>query len=135
MAGYSNKTLSQKLGIKQGDKVILLNHPENYGHLLFPFPDNTSVFDTLSINADFIQFFTKSRSELEDHFVNLKKSLKPDGMLWVSWPKKTSKISTDLNENVIREIALKNGLVDIKVVAVDDAWSGLKLVYRLKDRK
>lgn len=140
MAGYSTKTLSQKLGIKEGYKIILLNQPENYGDILFPFPDNCSIFDTLSQDADFIQFFTENKKDLEIQFPHLKKSLKKDGSLWISWPKTLrqaqgkKQIPADLNENSIRDIGLQNGLVDVKVVAIDEKWSGLKFIYRLKDR-
>ena len=154
MAGYSTKPLPQKLGIKAGFKVSFLNQPEDYGHLLFPFPDNCSIFDTLAEDSDFIQFFTENKKDLETVFPRLKKSLKKDGALWISWPKKSSKKSRrpelvsvshgmpkpvrhdtdDLNENIIREVGLKNGLVDVKVAAIDEKWSGLKFVYRLEDR-
>jgi hypothetical protein len=83
---------------------------------------------------DFIQFFTTSRAELEQRFAALEGALAPDGMLWISWPKKAAKVATDVTEDVVREIALKGGLVDVKVCAVDDTWSGLKLVRRLEDR-
>ena len=83
---------------------------------------------------DFIQFFTKQRSELNHVFPALKERVSETGMLWISWPKAASKIATDVDENAVREIGLKNQMVDIKVCAVDDVWSGLKFVYRLKDR-
>lgn len=134
MARYSQKTLAQKIGIKPGYIVTFINAPEDYGHQLFPLPEGCSIFDTLTEPADCIQYFTKSKSALSKEFENLKKFLKQDGSLWISWPKKAAKKSTDLDENIIREIALTNGLVDVKVIAVDEIWSGLKLVYRLKDR-
>ena len=84
---------------------------------------------------DFIQFFTQVRNELEVQFRDLKRELLKGGMLWISWPKGSSKVETDLNEGIVREIGLKNGLVDVKVCAVDEVWSGLKFVYRKEDRK
>jgi len=92
------------------------------------------VSKTLKSPLDFIHFFTKLRGELENKFPILKQELSQDGILWISWPKGSSKVETDLNENVVREIGLKNGLVDVKVTNVDQIWSGLKFVYRLKDR-
>jgi hypothetical protein len=84
---------------------------------------------------DFIQFFSSRRSHLDEQFPKLKASLSPSGMLWVSWPKGSSGVPTDLTENVVRDIGLTNGLVDVKVCAVDETWSGLKFVFRLKDRR
>ena len=84
---------------------------------------------------DLVQFFTTERTELEAQFPSLKQAIAYDGSLWISWPKKASKVKTDLNENVIREIGLDNGLVDVKVCAVDEIWSGLKFVFRVEDRK
>ncbi len=89
---------------------------------------------TPSQKADIIHFFTTSSKTLEHEFLSLKNNLATDGMLWISWPKGQSNLPTDLNENIIREIGLKHGLVDVKVAAIDDTWSGLKFVYRIKDR-
>ena len=134
MAGYSKRSLVEKLGMHPGDKVHLSNSPPGYIKTLGSLPDKVAVAKTLQAPCDFIQFFTKEKAELEAAFPRLKKHLAKDGMLWISWPKGASKIKTDVNENVAREIGLKNGLVDVKVCAVDDVWSGLKFVYRLKDR-
>lgn len=135
-AGYSGKPLSQKLGIKATSTVTLVNAPEDYGHLLFPVPEGCSIYDTLTEVSDIIQFFATDKATLEKEFPNVKSKLKPNGFLWISWPKRTAKppIPSDLNENIIREIGLENGLVDVKVIAVDETWSGLKFVYRVKDR-
>ncbi len=133
-AGYSKKTLSQKLGIKQGYIISLINPPEDYGHLLFPIPPDCSIFDELIEPSDIIQYFASGKETFKKDFTKLKSKLKQDGSLWISWPKGSSKIKTDLNENVIREIGLAEGLVDVKVIAVDEKWSGLKFVYRVKDR-
>jgi hypothetical protein len=138
VAGYSKRLLVEKLGIKAGQAVLLLNVPENYFETLGPLPQNStpgSLKPPRGGALDFIQFFTTQRAELEKHFPDLKKSLAPNGALWISWPKGSSKVSTDLNENIVREIGLKNHLVDVKVCAVDEVWSGLKFVYRRQDRK
>lgn len=132
--GYSKRSLVQKLGIKPGFTILLLNAPPDYAHTLGPLPNEVTVTESLDGPLDFIHFFTKSQTELESRFNDLKQALAYDGMLWVSWPKKASKIETDLNGNIIREIGLANGLVDVKVAAVDEIWSGLKFVYRLEDR-
>jgi hypothetical protein len=134
MAGYSKTPLARKLGIKPGHKIALLNAPENYDQTLGDLPENVAVVDTDQNSLDVIQFFTTSAGELDARFPILRGGLKPDGALWISWPKRSSKIPTDLNENVVREIGLKHGLVDVKVCAVDELWSGLKFVYRLEDR-
>lgn len=135
MAGYSGKTLVMKLGIEKGARVAALSSPVAYPELVGELPDGAKVATSLHGTADFIHFFTKSESELRSMFPKLKKSLVENGMLWVSWPKGASKVATDLNENVVREIGLEAGLVDVKVCAVNEIWSGLKFVYRIKDRK
>ncbi len=134
VAGYSQKTLTQKLGIKQGYIISLINSPEDYGHLLFPIPPDCSVFDDLIEPSDTIQYFASDKTNLEKDFRKLRGNLKKDGSLWISWPKKSSKVKTDLDENNVREIGLKEGLVDVKVIAVNEKWSGLKFVYRIQDR-
>ena len=134
MAGYSKRSLINKLGIKAGQILCLVNAPNNYNATLGDLPPAANQVDRLNGPLDFIQYFTKSRVELEAEFPGLKQALALDGMLWISWPKKASKIKTDLDENIIRAIGLQNGLVDVKVCAVDDVWSGLKFVYRVKDR-
>jgi hypothetical protein len=134
MAGYSRKSLADKLGIKPGKKLHLANAPDGYGRTLGALPAGVTILKALQSQCDFIQFFTKEKSELKAAFPKLKKSLATDGILWISWPKGASKIKTDVNENVVREIGLDCGLVDVKVCAVDEVWSGLKFVYRVKDR-
>jgi hypothetical protein len=133
-AGYSKRTLVEKLGIKPGARVLLLDTPLDYMNLLGDLPANAIVVDSLEKQLDFIQFFTKDSNELRKTFPGLKKSLSQSGMLWISWPKGSSRVETDLNENIVREIGLRNRLVDVKVCAVNEVWSGLKFVYRLKDR-
>lgn len=134
MAGYSQRSLVDKLGIKPGHKLCILNAPDGYDKTLGPLPPGATRVAKLSPTLDFIHFFTKSKSDLEKALPGMRDSLVSNGMIWVSWPKGASKVPTDLNENIVRELALKNKLVDVKVAAVDDVWSGLKLVIRVKDR-
>ncbi len=134
-AGYSGKPLPQKLGIKQGDVLAFLNAPEDYGRTLGKLPVEVTVTRTLKAQLDFIQFFATDRADLERELPRLKEKLKQGGMIWVSWPKASSGLETDLTDGVVREAGLKNGLVDVKVCAVDDSWSALKFVRRLKDRE
>jgi hypothetical protein len=133
-AGYSGTALIKKLGIKSGQRLAALNQPSNYQADLGPLPPDTAFLQELSANLDFIHFFALARSDLERQFPSLKISLVPNGMLWISWPKKSSKVESDLDGNVVRKIGLANGLVDTKVAAINEIWSGLKFVYRLGDR-
>ena len=134
MAGYSKRSLVEKLGIKEGTSVCILNAPSGYTRTLGELPSGASVSRTLKDGLEFIQFFNTKRSVLEKNISTLRQSLRPAGILWVCWPKGSSKVPTDLNENVIRKVALAHRLVDVKVCAVDETWSGLKLVIRVKDR-
>lgn len=133
-AGYSGTPLAKKLGIKPGMTVIAINAPDNYAELLDPLPDGVTITDEVTDDAAFIHLFCANRADLETAFPSLKAALAKDGMLWVSWYKKASKIATDLTEDGVRDVALPGGLVDVKVAAVDAKWSGLKLVYRKADR-
>lgn len=136
MAGYSGKPLAAKLGIRPGMRVILLGAPEQYAALLAPLPDGVSIVHNLDdvAGAPFLHYFTTQQAQLRADFAALKVALAPDGMLWISWPKRASKVATDLDENVIRATGLAHGLVDVKVAAVDATWSALKFVYRKTDR-
>jgi len=137
MAGYSGTPLVKKLGIKEGQRVAFIQAPADYAKALGRLPadlSNVSPNRNGKQDLDFIQLFVKSQAELKAGLLQAKQQLCCNGSLWVSWPKKASGIATDLNENVIREIGLTAGLVDVKVCAVDETWSGLKFVYRLKDR-
>ena len=134
-AGYSKKSLVEKLGIKEGFAISIVGAPKNYAATLGKLPIGVKQSKRLEGPIDFLQFFSSERCALEDKFPTLKAALSPSGMLWVSWPKGSSGVPTDLTENVVREIGLKNGLVDVKVCAVDEIWSGLKFVYRIKDRR
>jgi len=134
MAGYSQTSLLKKLGIKEGFKIILLNIPVDYFSLLGIGKDEV-IMAGENKEADFIHIFTTGKEQYDRMLPDAKRRLKKDGMLWVSWPKKSAKIKTDIDENYIREEGLNCGLVDVKICAVDEKWSGLKFVYRLKDRK
>jgi hypothetical protein len=134
-AGYSKRSLVEKLGIKPGHRICLINAPQDYDAVLGSLPDDVERVGASGNNLDFIQFFTMSRAELEAEFSSLAGQIKPNGTIWISWPKRASKVTTDLDENIIREVGLAAGLVDVKVAAVDETWSGLKFVFRLKDRK
>ena len=134
MAGYSGTPLVKKLGIKSGFDLTFVNPPPNFVQVL-DLPAETSVISASARQPlDFVLLFVKSRQELATKFSLFAAKLKPTGMLWVSWPKKSSGVKTDLTDNVVRELGLSEGLVDVKVCAVDDIWSGLKFVIRLKDR-
>jgi len=134
LAGYSRTPLPKKLGIKPGFRLILLSAPLDYAKSLGALPPGVTIAEALSERLDFIQFFATSHEELARRFPELKGALKDTGMLWISWPKRTSRIVSDIKENVVREIGLAQGLVDVKVCAVDENWSALKFVYRLRDR-
>jgi hypothetical protein len=134
MAGYSKRSLSEKLGIKPGVPVVVLGGPP-YEALLGSLPPGVTVSSRLSAGAPFIHRFARRQSELQDGFGRLARALADDGMLWISWPKKSSGAATDLDENIVREIGLTQSLVDVKVCAVDELWSGLKFVRRVSNRK
>jgi hypothetical protein len=134
MAGYSGTPLPQKLGIKSGTRIITIAAPENYRLLLGNLPDDVEFSNRAPAGAHFIHFFVKRRSDLEKQLPRLRKTLADEGTLWVSWPKKSAQIETDVTEDVIRAVALPLGLVDVKVCAVDETWSGLKLMIRRERR-
>jgi hypothetical protein len=135
MAGYSGTPLPQKLGIKPGLTVVTINAPANYRRLLGQIPDGVTFSERLKSGSSFVHLFTSRRSEMQKKMSILRDKISDNGAIWVSWPKKSSGISTDVTEDVIREIALPLGFVDIKVCAVDDIWSGLKLMIRRENRK
>jgi len=132
--GYSNASLVKKLGIKSGFKVRFIDPPGHYFDLLEGLPVDIVVLEEPTPGVDFIHYFTRQATDLERDLAALKKEIAPNGTIWVSWPKKASKVPTDVSEDVIRGFALAIGLVDVKVCAVDAVWSGLKLVIRVKDR-
>ncbi|HET9408649.1 MAG TPA: DUF3052 domain-containing protein [Candidatus Sulfotelmatobacter sp.] len=135
MPGYSGTPLPKKLGIKAGFHVHLQKAPAEVQTELKPALAECRRADRAQDALDFVMLFAESKLELAKQFRPLAKLLSPAGMLWVSWPKKSSGVKTDLDENVVREIGLAQGLVDVKVCAVTDIWSGLKFVRRVKDRK
>lgn len=132
-AGYSKNSLVKKLGIKEGDRIRFVNAPGYYFDLLGELP-KVEILKDNSQPADFIQLFSENTQDFENQFFKLKDEIKKEGMIWVSWYKKASKISTDLNEDIIRDTALSLGLVDVKVCAIDEKWSGLKIVWRKENR-
>jgi hypothetical protein len=129
-AGYSGTPLAKKLGIGTNHRVWLAQAPANYQTLVSPLPHGVTFVSRPSTTTDLAHVFTSKRRELEKTLRALRNALRPDAAIWVSWPKRTSKLPTDITEDAIREVALPMGLVDIKVCAVDDTWSGLKLVVR-----
>ena len=133
MAGYSGTPLPQKLGIKQQFHVALRDVPADVQAELKSVLASCNVAKDEPV--DFAMIFVKTAGELKKHFPRFAKQLAPASMLWVSWPKKASGVATDLNENEVRKIGLEVGLVDVKVCAVNEVWSGLKFVIRVKDRK
>jgi hypothetical protein len=134
MAGYSGTPLVQKLGLQEGHKFLIMNSPPKYKTTLGKIPAGAVMSRSLQRPLDFVQFFTKEKTELESRFPEIKNAMAANGMIWISWPKGASGVKTDLNEGVVRQIGLQNGWVDVKVCAVDEVWSGLKFVIRLKDR-
>ena len=132
-AGYSGTPLVKKLGIKGNFKLLLVNIPDHYWDLLETLPDSIVEAKTHE-KADFIHLFVTSKDFLASQIPQLKEKLATHGMLWISWPKGSSKIPKDLNENDVRRAGLDAGLVDVKICAVDQDWSGLKFMYRIKDR-
>lgn len=130
MAGYSGTPLVKKLGIKAGSEILLVGAPEGYLKLLEPLPDAVNFVSRLSGSTDIVHVFSARKAELETALSAFRRNMKPSAMLWVSWPKKSAKVPTDITEDTVREVALPMGFVDIKVCAVDDVWSGLKLVIR-----
>jgi len=128
--GYSGTPLAKKLGIGAGHRVWLAQAPADYTTLLAPLPEGVTFVSKPSATTDVAHVFASRRRDLEKVLRTLRTTLKPDAAIWVSWPKKASKLPTDITEDVIREVALPLGFVDIKVCAVDETWSGLKLVVR-----
>ncbi len=129
-SGYSGTPLAKKLGIVAGTRVLLRHPPVNYGDLVAPLPDGVHFDKAMTATTDLIHLFCERRATLAKKLTQLRASMRADATIWVSWPKKSSKVLTDITEDTIRELALPIGLVDTKVCAVSDVWSGLKLVIR-----
>jgi hypothetical protein len=135
MAGYSGTPLLKKIGIKDGDRVLLVNDPDTFLDLVGELPTGCAIVANGKAEINVGVLFSTSAGDLKERFGSTAKRLAQNGMLWIAWPKKASGVATDLNENVVREIGLAAGLVDTKVCAIDETWSGLRFVIRLKDRK
>lgn len=133
-SGYSGTPLSKKLGIKEGFKVSTYNAPKDYKKHLLPLPDNVVISDKILNNSDLIHGFFHTMKELANTYPKLVGAMHKSAMLWISWPKGASKVPTDINRDIIRNYVLDQGLVDVKVASYNDIYSGLKFVYRLKDR-
>jgi hypothetical protein len=130
VAGYSGTPLARKLGIKPGARVALVGAPDGIEELFEPLPEGAMLRRDAPAPLDVVCFFTTERREVERRFLDLAGRLEPDGSLWLHWPKRASKVPTDITEDVLREVILPSGLVDTKVCAVDDVWSGLRFVWR-----
>jgi hypothetical protein len=128
--GYSGTPLVKKLGFKPGFAAAYVSPPDGFGDLLGELPDGVTVRRQLRGPLDLIVCFVTARRELEKRLPKLRAALAPDGMLWIAWPKRASGVQTDMTEDVVREVALPTGLVDTKVAAIDQTWSGLRLVIR-----
>jgi hypothetical protein len=135
MAGYSRTPLPQKLGIKADLDVVTINPPPTYRRLLGTAPDGVRFSDRLKPDSSFVHVFIKTRSELERRLPVLREKIADTGTVWVSWPKRSSGMPTDVTEDVVRAVALPLGFVDVKVCAIDETWSGLKLMVRRENRR
>jgi hypothetical protein len=133
-SGYSGTPLPKKLGIREGSRVLLLGAPRGYVTTLGTLPAGARVERRVSAAVDLVQLFVTRREDLATRLRELRRSLRPDAALWISWPKGSSGVATTVTEDVVRELALPLGFVDVKVCAVDEVWSGLKLVVRRTER-
>jgi hypothetical protein len=129
-AGYSGTPLAKKLGIKSTSELCLIGAPDGYIGMVEPLPEGVKITSRLSKDTNLVHIFTSGKAQLAAALRSFRSKLKPDAVVWVSWPKKASKVPTDITEDTIREVALPLGFVDIKVCAVSEVWSGLKLMVR-----
>ena len=136
MAGYSGTPLARKLGINEGHAVAVLHGPDGFGDVLEPLPDGAVVTTPRRVpkRIDLVVAFYTQRARFESEIDAMGRAVFPDGGLWIAWPKKASKVATDIDENVVRSLGLAAALVDNKVAAIDEVWSGLRLVIRVRDR-
>jgi len=134
MAGYSSTPLAKKLGIKEGSRIALVNAPKDFESELGELPDKVEFVKRSTRALDIVLFFVLSERALARDFAKLAEKLATNGMIWIAWPKKSSGVTTDLSFEPVQRIGLDAGLVDVKICAIDETWSGLKFVYRLKDR-
>ena|SRR5215211_7789451 len=134
MAGYSETPLAKKLGIKERFRIALVNAPKDFRSELGELPEDVEFVKRTTKPLDIVLFFVVSESVLARDFAKLSQKLATNGMIWIAWPKKSSGVTTDLTFDRVQKIGLDSGLVDVKICAIDETWSGLKFVYRLKDR-
>ena len=129
-AGYSGTPLPKKLGIREGSRICYVNQPSDFERTVGELPDGVEVRSRARGSLDVVVWFVTARRELEARLAALRRAIEPAGALWVAWPKRSSGVATDMTEDVVREVALPTGLVDNKVCAIDETWSGLRLVVR-----
>ncbi len=134
-AGYSGKPLAKKLGITRGQRLAFIDPPEGYVAGLGRMPEGASIVEASAGELDLVQMFVKDRAVLDRQLPHLRGRIRKSGMIWISWPKRSSKMQTDVTEDLVRATGLKCGLVDVKICSVDETWSGLRFVIRLKDRR
>jgi hypothetical protein len=130
VSGYSGTSLADKLGVREGHRLAYVNPPEGFHELVGELPERCELASDVKRRADLVVCFVRQRRIFEQRLPALRRAIEPDGMLWIAWPKKASGVRTDVTEDVIRDVALPTGLVDTKVCAIDDTWSGLRLVVR-----
>ena len=135
MAGYSGTPLASKLGIKPGTALHVVNAPDDYLQLVAPLPDGTRFVSKPSNGTDIVHVFTTRKAELQAMLRLCRERLAPTAVVWVSWPKKAAKVPTDITEDTVREVAFPLGMVDTKVCAISDIWSGLRVVTRVENRR
>jgi hypothetical protein len=133
-SGYSGTPLAKKLGIKDKYKIRLVNHPDYYFYLFDDLPNDIQILTDKKIKKNFIHYFTKEFNDLQKDILDLRNEIEQNGIIWISCPKKSAKVASNISLDDVRSLALSNGLVDIKVCAIDEIWSGLKLVIPVKDR-
>ena len=135
MAGYSGTPLPKKLGLKEQSRIAFIKAPKDFQSYLGPLPEGAELVKRLSKPLDLVVLFVTSERVLARDFAKLAEKLATNGMIWIAWPKKSSGVATDLTFARVQRIGLDAGLVDVKICAIDDTWSGLKFVFRVKDRK
>jgi hypothetical protein len=135
MSGYSGTPLPKKLGLKEDLRLAFINAPEDFSTYLGPLPQGAEIVKRVTKPLDLVILFVTSERELARDFAKLRDKLATNGMIWIAWPKKSSGVATDLSFERVQRIGLDVGLVDVKICAIDETWSGLKFVFRLKDRK
>jgi hypothetical protein len=135
MAGYSGTPLVKKLGIKEASNIALVGAPPDFAGTLVPMPASVVINSRTRKPLDFVLLFVKREADLQRNFSRYAAKLQPGGMIWIAWPKKSSDVATDLTFNNVQALGLTEGLVDVKICAIDEVWSGLKFVFRIKDRQ